>query len=238
MADSQRIHKILLLLSLSPSRVCLPNADVPSYLSKIQPPPNVPCHTTHDPAGGPQTACKASKYRTIDGSCNNLLHPFWGKANICHTRFIPAAYEDGISAPRIHSFTGRPLRDPRFLSSTLITVREDPSHLTNWHTVWGQYLIHDMVSTPQAQADHDELIKCCPDPRMRTSPDPNKCLPILLPKNDVQSKVRDCINFIRSAPCPVCKLGEFRPSDCLLLLITGLLMSRSERTNELSNFLH
>lgn len=188
--------------------MCMPNADVPSYLSKLLPPQNVACKTSADAYGKPLQACKNSKYRTIDGSCNNLLHPFWGKSNVCHTRFIAPAYDDAISRPRMRSFSGKNLRDVRFISTTLAPIQENPSHLTNWHTVWGQYLIHDMASTPQAQADHDQLIKCCPDDKIKSKPNANKCMAIFLPSKDAQIKVRNCINFIRSAPCPICRLGK------------------------------
>lgn len=36
-----------------------------------------------------------SKYRTEDGSCNNLAHPLWGRANTALTRLLPPDYEDG-----------------------------------------------------------------------------------------------------------------------------------------------
>lgn len=35
-----------------------------------------------------------SKFRTIDGSCNNLKHPTWGKADICLKRILPFDYAD------------------------------------------------------------------------------------------------------------------------------------------------
>jgi len=34
-------------------------------------------------------------YRTIDGSCNNLLYPTWGQTNTANTRIIQANYSDG-----------------------------------------------------------------------------------------------------------------------------------------------
>lgn len=37
------------------------------------------------------------KYRPIDGSCHNLAHPDWGKANTPFQRALPNAYADGSS---------------------------------------------------------------------------------------------------------------------------------------------
>lgn len=37
----------------------------------------------------------SSPYRTLDGSCNNLVYPQWGMANRPQRRTLPHAYEDG-----------------------------------------------------------------------------------------------------------------------------------------------
>lgn len=38
------------------------------------------------------------QFRTQDGSCNNIRHPNWGRANIALTRLLPPDYEDGIQS--------------------------------------------------------------------------------------------------------------------------------------------
>lgn len=43
-----------------------------------------------------QTKCKSVKYRSQDGTCNNLDHPTWGAANTPLRRLLPASYEDGV----------------------------------------------------------------------------------------------------------------------------------------------
>lgn len=62
--------------------------------------------------------CKPSRYRTADGSCNNLRYPTWGKSFTCFQRLLPPAYSDGQSAPRV-STTGYPLPNPRVLSAVI-----------------------------------------------------------------------------------------------------------------------
>ena len=36
-----------------------------------------------------------AKYRTSDGSCNNLQKPLWGAANTQLQRILPPLYDDG-----------------------------------------------------------------------------------------------------------------------------------------------
>ena len=44
--------------------------------------------------------CSATrKFHSINGTCNNLLHPTKGAANTAFKRLQPAEYEDGISLP-------------------------------------------------------------------------------------------------------------------------------------------
>ena len=35
------------------------------------------------------------KYRTIDGSCNNVANPTWGQAGTCFERIVAADYYGG-----------------------------------------------------------------------------------------------------------------------------------------------
>lgn len=39
--------------------------------------------------------CTNSKYRTLDGSCNNFNYPMWGAANTRYGRLLPSKYGDG-----------------------------------------------------------------------------------------------------------------------------------------------
>lgn len=36
-----------------------------------------------------------AKYRSINGSCNNLIFPMWGMAGTALVRLVRAAYRDG-----------------------------------------------------------------------------------------------------------------------------------------------
>ena len=43
--------------------------------------------------------CYHSKYRSIDGSCNNWDHPEWGTTDSAFQRLLSPAYEDGLGLP-------------------------------------------------------------------------------------------------------------------------------------------
>lgn len=48
-----------------------------------------------DPGMTCSTEVTSSSYRTIDGSCNNLEHPEWGKSKRQQRRVMEQTYEDG-----------------------------------------------------------------------------------------------------------------------------------------------
>lgn len=55
------------------------------------------------------TPCVDSKYRTLDGTCNNLRYPTWGAANTKYGRLVPPKYADGRVPIEIH-------KSPRYRS--------------------------------------------------------------------------------------------------------------------------
>lgn len=60
-----------------------------------------------------------TKYRTIDGSCNNLKEPLWGKSQTQFSRVLAPAYADGLSEFRL-SVTGDVLPSVRTISTEVI----------------------------------------------------------------------------------------------------------------------
>ncbi|CAN8006617.1 unnamed protein product [Ixodes pacificus] len=40
--------------------------------------------------------CQRGRYRSLDGSCNNLAQPAWGKALTCHSRMGGPIYDDEV----------------------------------------------------------------------------------------------------------------------------------------------
>ena len=61
------------------------------------------------------------RYRSIDGSCNNLENPLWGKSNTQYNRILPPSYSDGISEFR-RAVSGGHLPLARLLSTEVSRV--------------------------------------------------------------------------------------------------------------------
>ncbi|XP_023243050.1 peroxidase-like [Centruroides sculpturatus] len=149
--------------------------------------------------------CEEDKYRSFDGSCNNLEHPTWGKTFTCFQRLLPPAYADSISAPRI-AVSGRPLPPARVLSILIHRNANVPSHIfTHMFMVWGQFVDHDITLTPISRSTDNAMIQCCPPDQQNY----DQCYPIIVPEDDpfYSHFGRTCLNFVRSAMCALCVLG-------------------------------
>lgn len=89
-----------------------------------------------------------SPYRTLDGSCNNLVRTAWGKSNTQFQRALVAAYADGVWAPRVAS-NGKALPSARLVSISVVPDIDAPSEVdTLWVMQYGQFVDHDITSTP------------------------------------------------------------------------------------------
>lgn len=119
--------------------------------------------------------CEESyRYRSYDGSCNNLEHPSWGLSSTAYGRVLPAEYLDGqfrshfpdfekvrkidfvsfrpgISEPR-RSVSRKPLPSSRFVSSVLIPDMDKPERERTLALVqWTQFIGDDLFHTPVAK---------------------------------------------------------------------------------------
>ena len=103
----------------------------------------------------------AAIFRTPDGTCNNLESPSWGAAFMPFLRFLPPDYSDGIETFR-RSRSNGPLPSPRLVSAT---IHRDVEHLTTQFTMmvmqWGQFLDHDLTSTPTTRGFNESILQCC-----------------------------------------------------------------------------
>lgn len=145
--------------------------------------------------------CTNSKYRTLDGSCNNLKYPQWGAANTRYGRLVAPRYADGIHSPPTSVQNHDELPLARLVSIVMFPDLPVPDPLWTLVTMsWGQIITHDMsmaLGTTQAKR---HSTRCCDDDGRLFSNQNPLCFPIVIPEDDpVFSKYkRMCMNFVRS----------------------------------------
>lgn len=181
--------------------------------------------------GDPVCAGNAARlrFRTYDGSCNNLEHTSWGKSNTPYTRILPPDYEDGVSEIRTTGVTGHKLPNARSVSLSTVRWSEKPdSRTTVMLMQWGQFIDHDLTlaATTPMQTPQGTNIDCCnrrflSDPRSKHP----ACISILLPDDDpFYAKFNvGCMNLVRNAPSPPigCRLRAREQLNQLTHFIDG-----------------
>ncbi|KAM4692008.1 LOW QUALITY PROTEIN: peroxidasin homolog [Rhinophrynus dorsalis] len=198
----------------------------PHYISMIA---NVSGCSAHRRAPNCSDICFHRRYRTHDGSCNNLQHPMWGASLTAFQRLLRPAYQNGFNLPRGLGATeesGNPLPLPRLVSTSMIgteTITPDAQY-THMLMQWGQFLDHDLDQTIPAlsMARFSDGAPCS----QTCSNDP-PCFPITIPENDPRVSSGLCMFFARSSP--VCGSG-----------VTSLLLDSvysREQVNMLTSYL-
>ncbi|XP_054548247.1 probable oxidoreductase PXDNL isoform X2 [Talpa occidentalis] len=177
----------------------------PFYLSLIA---NLSGCTAHRHMPNCSDMCFHQKYRTQDGTCNNLQHPTWGASMTAFQRILKPAYENGFNLPRgvgRHIFPNKdPLPLPRQVAAELVataTVTPDDRY-THMLMQWGQFLDYDLdhtvpaLSTSRFSDGQPCSSVCTNDP---------PCFPIFIPRTDPRATQASCMFFARSSP--VCGSG-------------------------------
>ncbi|CAL4123854.1 unnamed protein product [Meganyctiphanes norvegica] len=160
----------------------------------------------------PEPICPQTRYRTMDGSCNNLRNKEWGMAGTAFERILPADYNDGVDSPR-SSHSATPLPSPRAISSRITVQGGNPyENYTMLIMQWGQFLDHDITHTPITKGSGRTDITCCFRGQLRPDNERHSaCLPIDIPPNDsfYSQHEQRCMEFVRSFPAvrPACNFG-------------------------------
>ncbi|KAL6265623.1 hypothetical protein P5V15_002417 [Pogonomyrmex californicus] len=149
----------------------------------------------------PQT-CQNSRYRSYDGSCNNLQNPTWGLANTRYGRLLRPRYSDGIRAPS-GSIYGVELPLARKVSYTMFPNNDiNDKRWTLVAMQYGQVMTHDMGLIDGTTQSKSHNTRCCTfDGQLPSDVSTNpRCFPILIPEHDpVYSGTSiECMNFVRS----------------------------------------
>jgi len=150
-----------------------------------------------------------AKFRSIDGSCNNLQSPLMGRSVTQLGRYLAPQYDDGI-------WEGR---DKGMPNSRLVRaiMAQDSDRMQKDTTMllmqFGQFVDHDITHVPVFQLANTSGISCCtPDgkhqPKELRHP---HCFTLdILPDDSFYRQYGiQCINFVRSmvAPRSDCTFG-------------------------------
>ncbi len=134
------------------------------------------------------TCDSTSKYPNFDGSCNNLLNPYYGKAETPYVRLLDAEYDDGTNSAKTTN-----LPNPRTLSRRF--NNDIGAKTAIWNHIWttfGQFLTHDIMETSVTTNDDGSKPSCS----SCTEVD-DDCLSISMLANDPMGIT--CMPFVRSS---------------------------------------
>lgn len=185
----------------------LPTASGSSYFgsyyggssSSYYSPTPAPIPSQMCPSTPPQ--CTKARYRTLDGTCNNLQNPMWGSANNRYGRLLTPRYGDGVSSPT-SSITGQDLPNSRLVSLIVFGEQDVPDpQFTIANMQWGQIMTHDMSMQAGGTQSRKHSTRCCTDDgKLVANGLHSTCYPIIVPKNDPAHSQTgtECMNFVRT----------------------------------------
>ncbi|XP_011256334.1 peroxidase isoform X2 [Camponotus floridanus] len=177
------------------------------------------------------------KYRSIDGTCNNIENPSWGSAMTAYSRVLFSQYFDGFQQSRRIGHTKRPLPSPRLISAALSTAN-DQSDASRTLAVmeWSQFIAHDIAHTAvRKMVSNGKPISCCQrdgDTLLPRHIHPD-CSPISVSYGDPVYGKHDirCMNYVRSLPVlkSDCTLGPIEQMNQVTHFVDGSTIYGSTR---------
>lgn len=186
--------------------------------------------------------CRPSRYRSYDGSCNNIKNPYYGQAlsSVGHIK-IPS-YSDRVHGLKLYGRDGSPLPMPRGLRTYALPDKNVEEKEVNMMFVnYGQFVVHDVSHVPFYQADDGLFVDCCFGYQGGEKQVNPKCYAVPLPQNDefYRKHKQTCLNMARAvaAPNAHCAVGyagklNYATSflDCSLIYGTSKNLSTELRT--------
>ncbi|XP_059091262.1 peroxidase-like isoform X2 [Tigriopus californicus] len=223
-------------IKLNMLRTCLLNIALlthPLFLSATILPAGYPCHIFEPVSQSPSndTSCRApkpcegflsAKFRTVDGTCNNIqMNSLWGSAGSEFIRLVERNPLETFGYPPIfqQKQSKRFISSARAVSSAVHGGRDQSfSTFTAMLMQFGQILDHDITLTAEMNMCHEneecieEEMDCCE--YINHMERPKSCFPIQIPDDDPFYRVHfpkpTCLDFKRSLPFP-CNYSS--PSD-------------------------
>ncbi|KAK8752094.1 hypothetical protein OTU49_012001 [Cherax quadricarinatus] len=191
------------------------------------------------------TCTPNAKYRTADGSCNNLANPSWGKSNTPNQRILPPTYADGVFEPRSTAVDGSPLPNVRRISSNVLLDVNQPDEIYTFSLMaWAQFTDHEFAHVPFPTMDNGDGIECCPNGTLVAENLRHpRCFPIDLSGDPFYGPLgRTCMNLVRSMVAvgtgSNCVFGYAEQLNQLTHWIDGSVIygSTADQTRDLRSF--
>ncbi|XP_025200669.1 lactoperoxidase isoform X2 [Melanaphis sacchari] len=144
-----------------------------------------------------------SRYRTVEGICNNVFEPLKGAALTPFRRVLPADYSDGVWKPR-KATDGSELPSAKQVSEDVHRQSYEEDHdFTVMLAVWGQFMDHDITATALSRGHNGNAISCCSSVNENvTHPE---CFPVIV--HEDKNECGKCMEFVRSSPASTCGFG-------------------------------
>lgn len=150
---------------------------------------------------------KTHRYRSSDGTCNNLNYPKQGSSETPFGNFYQQNFHDGVVTFRKSFTTNNDLPEPRPMVNEFIDkcrntkgIRENSPNMGS--IMYGQFITHDvsLQTPPQLKRGGPGLLCCTRDGKDILPPEllHPACVPIKIPPNDRTLPNRGCMNFIRT----------------------------------------
>lgn len=186
---------------------------------------------------GKSYGCDArAKYRTVDGTCNNLRRPWWGSVNTAHVRLMEPYYEDGVSEYRRSQADGTELPSARLLSRIFLPDANVSDIHTRMYLQFSQLVAHDVTLNPQESSGP----KCCSDSGDAVRSLSGNCHPIVVPTNDdfYSQYGRRCLEYKQSEGVANCSVGALQPivRSTHFIDVSFMYGSLPEKVSELRSF--
>ncbi|MCP9261233.1 Bardet-Biedl syndrome 1 protein [Dirofilaria immitis] len=173
------------------------------------------CVPRLDEAECRRSLCYNLYFRTMDGTCNNLLRPLRGAAFRPYNRLLLPEYDDKLSEPvdkikYLNLISGSlfPIRpNAREVSRLILSSQKTVQH-HEYNALlmqWGQYLIHEMAKTTLVPS---ALCNICQNIKGRCM-----AIPILNWDSNENFKLGSCIRVSRSSA--ICGSGRQKPRQQL-----------------------
>jgi hypothetical protein len=165
-----------------------PSTDNEASTGKITPPASVPVLGVPVPTPEKEKAmcigiklkCKQDGVRSIDGTCNNYLNPFWGASGAPFTRVLGPRYSSNPTAdpPSNSDLLSSSLPNPSLLSRALFTTPPSAElKRDEKRTMMAVAMLHFVFNDiSQAAVPADPDLDCCGKDAQNS-----KCFPIVDP---------------------------------------------------------